>query len=119
MNIVLHGIAEECAQRIAACYGFVLRRSLDGIGAGNNLVLLPMPTADAERIALFVRMQRLEDSVAVVASVGSPMLSIVRYSVRPENFFTVDADADDGMQEYEISRIVAASLGLVCAHEGI
>jgi len=64
-------------------------------------------------------MQRLEDSVAVVASVGSPMLSIVRYSVRPENFFTVDADADDGMQEYEISRIVAASLGLVCAHEGI
>ena len=118
MNIVLHGIAEECAQRIAARYGFVLRRSLDGIGAGNNLVLLPMPTADAERIALFVRMQRL-DSVAVVASVGSPMLSIVRYSVRPENFFTVDADADDGMQEYEISRIVAASLGLVCAHEGI
>ena len=119
MNIVLHGIAEECAQRIAARYGFVLRRSLDGIGAGNNLVLLPMPTADAERIALFARMQRLEDSVAVVASVGSPMLSIVRYSVRPENFFTVDADADDGMQEYEISRIVAASLGLVCAHEGI
>lgn len=120
MNIVLHGIAEERAQRIAARYGFVLCRSLEGIGDGNSLVLLPMPATDAARIALFARMQRLEEPIAaVVAAVGTETLSLLRYYVRPEKFHTVNADAEDGLQEYELSRIVETYLGLVCAHEGI
>lgn len=119
MNIVLYGIPEARARRLADRYGFGMCRSFDDLETGNRLLLQPYLITDEEQLAFFEQMTRYEQLVDIVIVGRSDAFSAVHYSSSPGKLFTVNRDDDEESLDYELDRIVETQLGLVCAHEGI
>lgn len=119
MNIVLYGFSEATARQLAGRFGFGLCRSFDELGGEGNRILLQGPLAtDAQRLDFFEQMSRCDDRIDAVVVPAGESFSAVHYCSRPEKFFSVSPDPEEGHAlDYELSRIVETHLGLLCAHE--
>ena len=80
MNIVLYGIPEARARRLADRYGFGMCRSFDDLETGNRLLLQPYLITDEEQLAFFEQMARYEQLVDIVIVGRSDAFSAVHYS---------------------------------------
>lgn len=129
MNILLYGIAERQAAAVADRYGFTLCRTFEQLDTENNRILLLPPLADEQAQLRFLKQMERYDTLidAVVAAHRTDAFSTVCYAAQAGKFYSVDdtgdCPPDDGPAPRtpggELDRIVAAHLGLICAHEGI
>lgn len=119
MNIVLYGIPEKHARRLAERYGFGICHSFDALNEGNRFLLPPFLATDEEQLSFFEQMAKYEQLVDAVIVGRSEAFSTVHYCSSPGKLFTVNRDGDEELFDYELDRIVETQLGLVCAHEGI
>lgn len=118
MNLVLYGFPAPIARSLADRYGFVPCSAFEELEGEGNLLLQADLTSGDEQLAFLQRMERYADRIDAVIAVPCETLSTVYYCSQPGRFFTVGAD-DEQTQQYELSRIIETSLGMICAHEGI
>lgn len=116
MNIVLYGISENIAERIASRYDFRLCHSFDDFGDGGSVLLTPPLDTEQRQFDFFERMSEHSDAIDAVITAQSDTFSTVHYCSSFDKLFSVDAD-DEERLEVDLANIIETRLGLICAHE--
>lgn len=124
MNIIVYGVPEEIAKRIASEYGLKTISAFDRIDRDTTGSLLSIaPTSDPQQLsALYNAMTNREDRIDAVILCGfdpCATASTIRCCAPQGKLFTLNRDTGrDALQE-ELSNIIETLSGMLCAHEGI
>ena len=119
MNIVMYGFEPDTVRDIAKEYGFTLCSRYDDLRRSENGILLQCGVSSEEESRELMRAldDFADDIDTVIAALPHGSGDIIRYCPQPWKLFAIDTSDED--PEYEIGRIIASRLGLICAHEGI
>ncbi len=120
MNIVLYGVPDTITERIAEKYGLKHIGTVEEIG-GEGTILSISPMKDSRRLlALYEELAMREDEINAVIVCGfesCDLTNTVRCCTPAGKFFTLRKDAGNDALEDDLSRILDALSGRICAHE--